>query len=153
MFMPRAAVFMTAIVYTGCAPVAMQATATTINTSSYLESVGFYQRQESGPGIFISRVEIDAQRPAKVSDLLRGRSGVRLVQVGSDTEVVASRPQHGYSDSCLPSLYIDGTPHGSGKLNLIVPPHQIEGIEVYLRSVTPSKFSSNCGSIVIWTRR
>lgn len=147
-----AAALVAAMLTTGCATVVVPP-AVPEGESTYLRSVGFYQRKAATSGVFIARSEIAAQPRMQVTDLLRGKPGVRLIQVDGGTEVVASR-NLGTSDAgCLPTTFVDGVAHGAGKLNEIVQPVQIEAIELHLSPASVGhRFTAPCGSVVIWTR-
>jgi hypothetical protein len=131
---------------------------------------GFYARMEHGAGRFITREEIEARHPVRVTDMLRnlpnlyataprmGASGSGLTQ-GSN------------ADRCTVVFFVDGmqvnqpsttgagrwTPRQDLAIDDYVQPEEVEGMEVYRgESDTPAEFSTRwvqCGTVVIWTRR
>lgn len=140
---------------------------------------GFYERKRRGWGLFLTREEWEDRTPTRVTDILRGLPGVRIIRVGKSGtyEVkmarVATRISPAASLSrmgggarkedvpnCPVTYYLDGikfVPTERG-INEIALPSDIEAIEVYRGpSETPAEFlSSNdfgCGAVAIWTRR
>lgn len=138
------------------------------NVSPVLE--GFYGRLERGQGRFVTREEIEARHPTRVTDMLRsipnlngsaGRGGVGGMTL--------SRGSSG--DRCTVVFFIDGmlvsqpsmgSPFRGGArqdqaIDDYVSPYEVEGIEIYRgESDTPAEFVTRwvgCGTIVIWTRR
>lgn len=113
---------------------------------------GFYDRlNRHVGGTFITRDDIDKRRPFRVTDLLATVPGLRLVPGRFGDDVVAT-------EGCRPAVYLDGVrfPLLGEKIDNIVNPQEIEGIEVYPHlAETPVEFQSagqNCGAIAIWTR-
>jgi hypothetical protein len=132
-----------------------------------LERTGFYERQRSGFGRFITREQIEARAGGTVFDLLRNYPSVRVINVGGggmDRDLVmragASMSMRGV---CLPSIVIDGLivrPGGSGAepgLRSLLPMlAEVEAIEVYTGGAGLPAWAagtySPCGSLLIWTR-
>jgi hypothetical protein len=116
---------------------------------------GFYDRaQRRGFGTFITRDQIDKRRPFYVSDLLRTVPGLQVVPSprGFGYDVVSS-------EGCRPAVFLDGShfPLLGETIDEIVPPQDIEGIEVYPHAAeVPAQFQAPggnaCGAIVIWTK-
>lgn len=139
-----------------------------------LAAVGFHDRARRGTGVFIERAEIESRKPARVTDLLYGRSGMRVVRVeGGEYDVRMSGPARLRGD-CQPTIWLDGSLARDGgqtpvemeemeraivmqlQLSEIVPPTDVEAIEVYTGAAgVPGQFARNatCGVVVIWTRR
>ncbi len=119
----------------------------------------FRYRAERGWGRMILREEIE-RRGATQTALLVADRGMRISQVGPSAfsmQVMNSRT------NCGPDVYIDGipvyrgnSPGDSGAAINLVPPGDIEGIEVYVGPAsTPGEFggsSARCGVVAIWTR-
>lgn len=127
----------------------------------YLEQVGFYVRQLSDFGHFITRDVIEERRPTRVSDVLSTVPGVRLVPDGrvlGRTLLQFRQAQTVFGGLCEPRVFVDGliairgdskpvvmTPGGGliDELNQedprspepsvdeVVDPRDIEAIEVY----------------------
>lgn len=140
-----------------------------------LVDVGFDARREQGGAIFIDREDIDSRTPARVTDLLRGQPGLRVISIGQaeDVRVGASGRSLSGAD-CQPAIWIDGSrirsagvpevnraPTGSTirvdpALTELIGPDDIEGIEVYTGPAgLPVRFRGrnvDCGVILIWTR-
>ncbi|MGZ5127849.1 MAG: carboxypeptidase regulatory-like domain-containing protein [Burkholderiales bacterium] len=113
---------------------------------------GFYDRMSRAiGGRFITRDDIEKRRPFRVTDLLATEPGLRLVPGRFGDDVVTT-------DGCRPDVYLDGVrfPLLGEKIDNIVNPQDIEGIEVYPHiAEVPAEFmraGQNCGAIVIWTR-
>lgn len=135
----------------------------------FLADQGFYQRLERGGGIYIQREEIERRMPTKITDLLQGRSGVRVITNGrfSDVRMIQQISIRVDAGECRPSIWIDGMmarPGGPGKpggtelmLSDVVSPEHVEAMELYTGpAATPAQFGgtdSPCGAVVIWTRR
>ncbi len=124
----------------------------------WLESNGFYTRQESSLGQFVTPRDIENQRSRPFSEILRTVPGVHIrrvcrphcVQVVSMTTTTRSR--------CWPTFYVDGRKMtfltAEVDLDGITSTQDLAAVEVYRGiSQTPPQFFGLCGSIVIWTRR
>jgi len=116
-----------------------------------LELVGFYNRLGKGFGHFIQKEEIDRSHADRVTDLLYGLPGVRIVRSGTAGELAV------LLRGCLASIVFDGMVLDSGSVNEVIHPYNIEAIEVYpgiggvpVQYRTPK---NACGAILIWTRR
>lgn len=144
---------------------------------------GFYGRMERGQGRFVTREEIEARRPGRVTDMLRGipnltanesRSGMGggTVSRGSSGDrctvvvwvdgMLISQPSAGGTVTGGPGLRRRGSMDGNRAredqaIDDYVHPNDVEGIEVYRgESDTPAEFITrwvSCGTVVIWTRR
>jgi hypothetical protein len=143
---------------------------------------GFYGRMENGQGRFVTREEIEARRPGRVTDLLRGANLTSTATRGTGGGTM-SRSSSG--DRCTMVVWVDGMlisqPSASGgatgglrsrigrgggtpgasredqSIDDYVHPNDVEGIEIYRgESDTPAEFITrwvSCGTIVVWTRR
>lgn len=113
---------------------------------------GFYQRRRHQVGgDFVTREEIDAVDPMKLTDLLRRYPGVNIMPErrwgGSVSYQVVMRGR------CRPALFIDGAPVFNTLIDESLEPRDIEGIEIYRGPETPTRFTrSPCGALVVWTR-
>lgn len=135
----------------------------------WLETRGFYHRQERSLGQFVTPEMIRRRSFARFSEVLQSVPGliVRTIcsprcfqQIG-----MAGSTQGG---GCIPTFYMDGRtmhvrpaprtsrfePAGLIDLDALAAPHDLAAVEVY-RSIaeTPPEFYGRCGSIVIWTKR
>lgn len=120
-----------------------------VSRRTLLERVGFYERQGTAIGTFLTRSDIESRQPRQFTDLVRTMPGVRAV------------PSNQYGDAvlrmrgnCEPSLYIDGIRTLEGfSPDLALTPEHVEGIEVYRGAQVPMAYSRNaCGAVVVWTR-
>lgn len=122
--------------------------------SQVLERAGFYERQARGLGSFITRQEIESRPTVNSSDFLRRVAGVRLVRGRFGNWIAIGR------GNCPFRFFIDGNRITQGFSIDELPPHWLEGLEIYVgSSQVPSRFTaspleanSRCGVIVIWTR-
>lgn len=117
----------------------------------------FERRKNKGIGYFISREEIERQKPRETSDLLRRVPGLRVgpsdTGPGSRTRITLSRD----AMQCTPAIFVDGLHLPNANVDDIIVP-DVGGIEVYTGpGQVPVKYasmaSSACGAILIWTRR
>ena len=113
---------------------------------------GFARRNAFGR--YITRDQIDRMHPVWVSDLLRTTPGLQVVPSprGFGNDVLTT-------EGCRPAIYLDGLhyPLMGETIDQIVNPNEIDSIEVYAHAAeVPPEYmgpGSNCGAIVIWTRR
>lgn len=136
-----------------------------------LVDVGFYDRVESGMGIYVERGEIERRGASRLTDLMQGRSGLRVVQTGRMTHDVRVAGLQRFKGDCQPSIWVDGSLMRAGgeprlgtgdeplqpQLSDIIAPHLVEGVEVYTGPAgLPVQYGGSeamCGVLVIWTRR
>lgn len=137
-----------------------------VDRSHFLDA--FRHRLRTGFGRYITRAEIESRNPVYVSDLLRSIPGIDLAADASGHRaVVQSRRAGGMT--CTTRVFVDGfmanppVATASGprsdifRLDDVVSPHSVEGIEIYTGTATiPPEFLTTdapCGVIAIWTRR
>ncbi len=116
---------------------------------------GFYRRQESGQGRFITYSDIQRRNPHNLTDLLRTVPGFNVQARGFSNRV---RVRGAF---CNPLVWLDGQGLFAGDVDLdSFDPRTFEGIELYSGgSTVPIEFqgnqrmSSSCGTIVLWSRR
>lgn len=112
----------------------------------------FYHRVENNPfGQYFTRADIERSHPVMVTELFSRVAGMRLVptRAGNRLEL---------RGGCSPTVYIDGTRVflGSQTIDDLVPPGDVEGIEVYKSlagaPVTAQGLNAGCSAIFFWTR-
>lgn len=137
-----------------------------------LLDVGYYDRRARGGGVFVDRREIERRRPTRITDLLRGRAGIRVVSMGFGAFDVRFLQQVSFQytpERCQPAVWIDGGLAREGgslpargqrpvvPLSSLISPEQVEAIEVYDGTAgVPREYAganAPCGVILIWTRR
>jgi hypothetical protein len=138
-----------------------------------LADAGFYARRDTGLGVFVEVDEVQRARATQVTDLLAGRSNIRVIQVppfGTDiriagTERVDSRDGGTGWVQCAPAVYLDGAmvrTAGEPKpedppLSDIISPQAVAAVEVFRRpSEVPARFGgvgAACGVVLLWTRQ
>lgn len=77
----------------------------------YLEGVGFYDRQYSDFGHFVTRDEIEARRAKRITDVLSAVPGVRLVPDGrrlGRTLLNFRSARTTFGGLCEPRVFVDG---------------------------------------------
>lgn len=139
----------------------------------------FEERRAKGNGHFITRPQLDQRMNARVSDLLTGVPGMRIVRSPAGPQAWASMGRgktsiqlerqpdmtnrsRGAPSACYSDVYLDGVLvyGGSGSdlfdLNSLMPA-MLEGIEFYVSgSHVPSEYNRQgaaCGVLLFWTRR
>jgi len=123
--------------------------------SRFLEREGFYDREKTGFGIFLTPYEL-SQRPmtGQATELFRGVAGVSVTPVGMGRYRLNMTRSGG---SCPPTVLVDGGSVAGADVDEMVQPQDISGIEIYRGpSEVPGRwmaFRSSCGLIVIWTKR
>lgn len=110
---------------------------------------GFLQRRAARRGVYLTEEDFKRADAARLSDVLRNVSGVRLTCRFSGCRVRMAR------DNCQPDFFVDGH-SANNSTNLEMPMVGVIAIEVY-RTITetPVEFlrgANTCGTIVIWTR-
>lgn len=127
-----------------------------------LDLLGFYDRRRVGFGKFIGPEEIERRPAFQTTDLLRMIPRIRINEApfdGSTVTIAGSTSLRG--GACYPKVLLDGFVVFRGgdeaaRLDALISPSQITGIEVYRGAgETPLQFggaSSPCGVILIWTR-
>lgn len=140
-----------------------------------LVDVGFYDRLERGAGLYIEREEIERRAPSRLTDLMQGRAGLRVVGMGGLSYDVRLRASDRVSGDCQPTIWLDGALVRDGgavrttsmpqagssmvtqiQLSDVISPEQVEAVEVYTGPAgLPLQFGGSnamCGVIVIWSR-
>lgn len=134
-----------------------------------LESVGFYDRERQGIGHFITREDIEARDPHSTLQLFDHVPGAYIArdERGLMPNVFFTSARNWNAllpggERCGPRVYLDGQLFGGGRMGNNqftlewIAPHDIEAIEVYTRaSRVPAQYQtdSQCGVILVWTRR
>jgi hypothetical protein len=117
----------------------------------------FDERKAHGLGLFVTRSDILARNPSRLSDLLRDKRGVRLVRLSNNYYGVRFAAYSGSLRACTPSMWVDGQLAPGMEIDDLLP-SDIQAIELYesFASVpaefTPRSSTVPCGTIVIWTR-
>ena len=126
----------------------------------------FEKRRQQGQGQFITQEEIERRGSLQASDFLRTMRGLEVSQVTTQafagTQVYSRREGGGYTEGgqqnyCALQVMLDGIvlPRNFN-LDLLPPPKQIAGIEVYSGAATvPPQFGGpdrRCGVVAVWTR-
>lgn len=110
---------------------------------------GFAVRRAAGRGIYITEDDIRRANAARLSDLLRNVSGIRLICRYNGCRIRMAR------NDCQPDFFLDGLSANNSTF-LEMPVVGMTGIEIY-RTITetPVEFlrgNNTCGTIAIWTK-
>lgn len=115
---------------------------------------GYYQRLERGTqGQFITRADLDREKPPQLTDMLQRQPGVHLSRGRPGPARLQMRGRE-----CVPLVWLDGVSLSGGDVDLdAFAPTTIEGIELYLGASVPSRYTgvrgqSECGVILLWSR-
>jgi hypothetical protein len=122
----------------------------------------FEARRKLGVGEFMTSAEIEQRNSAFSTELFRKFKSVNVSpnHAGPVTQYYALSAREGGNPSlgaCPMQVYLDQVPLPSPfNLDLLPPPREISGIEVYAGSATiPPQFSGmnrGCGVILVWTK-
>lgn len=116
---------------------------------------GYYERLERRThGQFITRADLDRERPTQLTDMLQRNPGIRITRGRPGAQSVRMRGR-----DCRPLVWLDGAPMSAGDVDLdSFSPGSLEGIEMYLGgSSAPARYQaargqSECGTILLWSR-
>jgi len=115
---------------------------------------GFYERRDRGFGRFITRDEIAARNPMRMTDMLRMVPGLHISSNDLGESHVRVR-----GNRCWPSVWIDGSPANAAEFDIDwLQPDNVAGMEIYSGEATvPPEFVDPlgprlCGTIVVWTQ-
>ena len=115
-----------------------------------LSLAGFYQRRGRGFGRFVTGEDIERRKPANLSAMLTS-SGITMRCVR--TACYPARYTSGRR--CAVPVFLDGLRVEAYDIDNI-PPSDVLGIEVYRQGAdTPAEFSrwsADCGAVLIWTK-
>jgi hypothetical protein len=123
--------------------------------SHVLEQRGFYEREQRGSGVYLTRFAWEKRMPQLPSDILRSVAGVRVTaRRGGFGNVILDR------GNCPFRYFVDGARVGETFSLDDIPVEWLEALEVYRGvSSVPGEFTAsaaaanaNCGVIVVWTR-
>ena len=110
---------------------------------------GFALRRAARRGVYVTEEDIKRANAARLSDLLRNVSGIRLICRFNGCRIRMAR------NDCQPDFFVDGL-SANNSTTLEMPVVGITGIEIY-RTITetPVDFlrgNNTCGTIAIWTK-
>jgi hypothetical protein len=122
----------------------------------------YEKRRERGLGTFITQRDIEKLNTTYPSDAFRRLPGMRFVNAstGMGVRFMSSIGMGGSArngGSCQPTIWVDGQAAPGMEIDEIRA-QDIHGIEIYRgAATTPPQFvkhgTSQCGTIVVWTRR
>ena len=116
---------------------------------------GYYERLEQRSiGTFITRADLERERPNLLTDMIQRAPGVRLMRGRPGMLRVRMRGRE-----CSPLVWLDGAALTVGDVDLdAFSPASLEGIEMYLgASSAPQRYQgtngrNECGTILLWSR-
>jgi hypothetical protein len=115
----------------------------------------FEARRRQGIGHFVTRAQIEARHPLVLSDMLRMVPGAQLIPGENGRQTLRFTGMA--RANCPPQFFVDGILAVGFTIDEM-PPGDVEGVELYggAAGVPPeysrSRGTSNCGSVLIWTR-
>jgi Carboxypeptidase regulatory-like domain/TonB-dependent Receptor Plug Domain len=116
---------------------------------------GFESRRREAIGYFVTRAQIEKRHPLVLSDMLRMIPGTILT--AGETGRMTLRFTRSIARNCAPQFYVDGV-QATGFTIDDMQPGDVEGVEIFPGAAgLPPEFnrlrsSSQCGSVLIWTR-
>lgn len=132
-------------------PIELEAVVVVVSRSPTM--AGFEERRRRGTGTFITRDDIEASNPLRVTDALFMVPGTSWVHRRSGEREIRMR------DGCRPTVWVNGgraIDHSVSEIGLdqVISPEEVEAIEVYRGpGEVPVQFGpETCGAVVIWTR-
>jgi hypothetical protein len=154
------------------APAALDTVSVTARSMASQFSTFEARRLRNSGGHFITREQIDSQRPKETLDLLRSMPGFRVVRPSNGYPLLEStrgKTSPGAmgmlgtelqgSVPCHPRIGVDGIVYGVDSPVDDISPSEIYGIEIYPGAATlPPEYitgvavGGSCGLIMIWTR-
>ena len=136
--------------------------ATSWGRSMRLRRNGFYDRQRTGMGAYMTADRIELLHPLRTVDIFRYMRGFRVRQTASGPVVVGTRGTGLRSLDCIPTVYLDGMAMASHNARNqhdaidMIRPDDILAVEAYAgpASIPPeyNPLGSACGVILVWTR-
>ena len=115
---------------------------------------GFYRRQETRAGTFLTIEDLERNGAQRFSDIFRGITGIRIEREFGQTTLVSTRRRN-----CSPSIFFDGIEaRGLAEQVDTVPLDGVLAVEIYKGpSEIPPEYMRNiggadCGAILVWTR-
>lgn len=115
---------------------------------------GYYERLERRTqGQFITRADLDRERPAQLTDMLQRTPGIFVTRGRPGAQSIRMRGR-----DCRPLVWLDGAPMSAGDVDLdSFAPTTLEGIELYLGASGPPRYTaargqSGCGTLLLWSR-
>jgi hypothetical protein len=108
--------------------------------------------RRTGMGRFLSQEDLEKRNAREMSDIVRMMPGFRVEGTGIFAKVVSSRhASANLEGSCETNIVIDGLQYQD--INLMNP-QDVAAMEAYSSSLSaPLQYQSQCGVIVIWTKR
>ncbi len=126
----------------------------------------FENRRRQGQGQYVTQEDIDRRGSLQTSDFMRAFRGVEISKVTTQqfggTQIYSRREGGGITEfgqqrQCVMQVLLDGIvlPRNFD-LDLLPPPKQVAGIEVYTGPASvPAQFGGvdrRCGVVAVWTR-
>src|SRR4051812_9248510 len=115
---------------------------------------GYYERLERRSiGQFITRADLDRERPSQITDMIQRAPGVSLQRGRPGMLRVRMRGR-----DCSPLIWVDGAALSEGDVDLdAFSPTSLEGVEMYLgaasapQRVRAARGKNECGAILFWS--
>jgi hypothetical protein len=136
----------------------LPAVVTSSKTDAGLRRLGFFDRQKSSAGHFITPDQVAQAQPRVVTDLMYLVPGWQ-VQTTSGGLTVLLPPRSAFAEgasACI-NVLIDGalmTRLAPGEFDSVIAARDVVAMEVYAGASVPAEFSrpGGCVTIIVWTR-
>lgn len=138
-------------------PIRAQATTREGWARQMLEGRGFFQRRQTGQGVFMARNEIARSNARTMTQLLSRfrRLNIDYDEWGPTPPTRRQQQSRTPRRACRPAFFVDGILVEGFDVNS-VRPESIEALEIYRgASELPPAFNrgtNGCGAVLIWTR-
>ena len=110
-----------------------------------------YRRRNSPSGRFITANDLAKQKTSELSPVIQRVGGFTIVGHGHNAQVYSTAARMGRPNCKEVNVVIDGVDQAT--INM-VPPHDIAAVEVYAEAAgAPGQYRSECGLILIWTKK
>jgi hypothetical protein len=115
---------------------------------------GFLRRARANMGFSMDGEAIARSRAVDTSQLLRRAPGAFVNAHAMNRQLLIRNRAGSY---CTPTIYLDGIRMlgpASEDLDIIVQPHQLDGLELYRNMQAPPEYQdiNQCGVLLLWTR-
>jgi hypothetical protein len=133
----------------------------TIRVIAGPDPTGFERRRAAGDGQFITAADVERADPARTTQLLRTRDGLRFRYDMNGFPYIEVTTQ---ASPCKPLILLDGFPTkavpvvpGHAAMDWVVHPEEIGGVEIYTTSAKIpaelARWGRACATIALWTRQ
>jgi hypothetical protein len=128
-----------------------------------IEGFEYRRMTKGGLGFFLDRAQIADREGTRLSNILRGARGVRIIRGSGGQNLLRFARWASKGSGCAPQMWLDGALVRGLEVDDI-PTSDVEALELYANSSSaPVEFAASsqsntggrnaCGVVAIWTRR